>query len=55
MNTGNKSFLIETSRAIFDEIEKERSARDSKIGLFFHDNDSDSVLNFSHFSSNFDP
>ena len=54
MNTGNKTFFIETSRAIFDEIEKERSARDSKIDLFFHDNDSDSVLNFSHFSSNSD-
>ena len=26
MNTGNNFFLIETSRAIFDEIEKERSA-----------------------------
>ena len=55
MNTVNKNFLIENSRAIFDEIEKERSARDSQIDLFFHDNDSDSVLNFSHFSSNFDP
>ena len=49
MNTGN-IFFIETSRAIFDEIEKEWSARDSKIDLFFQDNDSDSVFNFSpHF------
>ena len=34
INTVSKNFLIENSRAIFDEIEKERSARDSKIDLF---------------------
>ena len=54
-NMNIKKNHIENSRAIFDEIEKKQSDRDSRLHLFFDDDDSNSVLNFSLFSSDFGP
>ena len=52
---GWKKIHIENRKAIFDEIEKKQSDRDSRLHLFFDDDDSNSVLNFSLFSSDFGP
>ena len=55
MTMNIKKVHIENSRAIFDEIEKNQSDRDSRLYLFFDGDDSNPVINFSLFSSNFGP